>query len=69
MSIQLYNVHLVNGDVLQVEEDYDLRGPRTILNRFHQAEENEILEFRTPFTSMYVPRKNILFIATADVLE
>ena len=33
MALQLYNVHLVNGDVLQVGEDYDLRGPQTIVNR------------------------------------
>lgn len=69
MALQLYNVHLVNGDVLQVGEDYDLRGPQTIVNRFYKAGDNDILEFRTPFTSMYVPRKSILFVATADVLD
>ena len=39
-----------------------------IVNRFYKAGDNDILEFQTPFTSMYVPRKHILFIATADVL-
>lgn len=68
MSVQLYNVHLVNGDVLEVGEDYDLQGPRTIVNRFSKAEDNDVLVFDTLFTSYYVPRKNIVFIATADVL-
>ena len=68
MSVQLYNVHLVNGDVLEVGEDYDLQGPRTIVNRFSKAEDNDVLVFDTLFTSFYVPRKNIVFIATADVL-
>ena len=69
MSVQLYNVHLVNGDVLQVGEDYDLQGPKTIVNRFCKAEDNDVLEFDTLFTSFYVPRKSILFIATSDVLS
>ena len=68
MSVQLYNVHLVNGDVLQVGEDYDLQGPKTIVNRFCKAEDNDVLVCDTLFTSFYVPRKNIVFIATADVL-
>lgn len=69
MAIQLYNVHLMGGEVLQVGEDYDLRGSQTIVNRFYKAEDNDILEFRTLFTTMYVPCKNILFLATADMLE
>lgn len=68
MSVQLYNVHLVNGDVLEVGDDYDLQGPRTIVNRFCKAEDNDVLVFDTLFASFYVPRKNIVFIATADVL-
>ena len=67
-TVQLYNIHLTNGEVLQVGEDYDLHGAQTIVNRFYKAGDNDILEFQTPFTSMYVPRKHILFIATADVL-
>jgi hypothetical protein len=68
MSIQLYNIHLINGEVLQVGEDYHLKGPKTIVNRFTKANDDEILDFESAFTSMYVPRKNILFIATADVI-
>lgn len=68
MTVQLYNIHLTNGEVLQAGEDYDLHGAHTIVNRFYKAGDNDILEFQTPFTSMYVPRKHILFIATADVL-
>jgi hypothetical protein len=68
MSIQLYNIHLINGEVLQVGEDYHLKGPKTIVNRFTKATDDEILDFESAFTSMYVPRKNILFIATADVI-
>ena len=56
MALQLYNVHLVNGDVLQVGEDYDLRGPQTIVNRFYKAGDNDILEFRTPFTCTFPAR-------------
>ena len=69
MTVQLYNIHLINGEVLQVGEDYDLHGSQTIVNRFYKAGDNDILEFQTPITSMYVPRKHILFIATADVLD
>ena len=68
MTVQLYNIHLTNGEVLQVGEDYDLHGAQTIVNRFYKAGGNDILEFQTPFTSMYVPRKHILFISTAKVL-
>jgi hypothetical protein len=51
-----------------VGEDYHLKGPKTIVNRFTKATDDEILDFESAFTSMYVPRKNILFIATADVI-
>ena len=52
MTVQLYNIHLTNGEVLQVGEDYDLHGAQTIVNRFYKAGGNDILEFQTPFTSM-----------------
>ena len=68
MSVQLYNVHLTNGEVLNVGEDYDLKGPNTIVERFFSAKDSDILTYMTPFTTMYVPKKNILFIATDDVL-
>ena len=68
MAVQLYNVHLTNGEMLQVGEDYDLKGPQTIVNRLCKAEDNDVLKFDTLFTSFYVSRKNIVFIATADVL-
>ena len=44
MTVQLYNIHLTNGEVLQVGEDYDLHGAQTIVNRFYKAGDNDILE-------------------------
>ena len=69
MAVQLYNVHLINGEVLQVGEDYDLEGLQATVNHFCNAGENNIREFSTMFTTMYIPRKSIVFIATADVLS
>lgn len=69
MAVQLYNVYLVNGKMLQVGEDYDLEGSQTIVSRFYDAGDNDIIKFHTMFDTLYVPRKNILFIGTADVLS
>ena len=41
-TIQIYNLHLVNGEVIQAAEDYELKGKKTIVSLFQKADDEDI---------------------------
>ena len=67
-SIQIYHLHLANGEIVQAAEDYKLKGKNTIVNLFQRANDEDIF-FITDLLlgSCYIPKKNILYITTGDV--
>lgn len=35
-TVQIYNLHLVTGEVVQAAEDYELKGKKTIVSLFKE---------------------------------
>jgi len=70
MCYQMYLLHLLNGSVIEVSEDYDLPMEKGLIGRYKSAEPNEILEFGDPIVGFaYVPKSSIVYISTGDVKE
>ena len=70
MYYQIYEIHLVNGDVFNVYEDYDLPFEKGLVTAYMEAKDDDVLSFTFPLTdSLYVQKKNILYISTGDVKE
>ena len=43
MFYQLYNIHLLNGEVVQSAEDYDLPAEKGLVGIFERMKETDIL--------------------------
>ena len=43
MFYQLYNIHLLNGEVIQSAEDYDLPAEKGLVGMFERMKETDIL--------------------------
>lgn len=70
MYYQIYRIHLLNGDVIEIAENYDLPVKKGLVGDFERMEEGDILTVEDWFTgSFYVPRRSILYISTGDVRE
>lgn len=67
-TVQIYNLHLVTGEVVQAAEDYELKGKKTIVSLFQRADDEDIFLITDLLLgSCYIPKKNIAYIATGDV--
>lgn len=70
MCYQMYLLHLLDGSVIEVSEDYDLPMEKGLIGRYKSAEPNEILELGDPIVGFaYVPKSSIVYISTGDVKE
>lgn len=70
MFYQIYNIHLLNGEVIQTSEPYDLPTNKGLVGMFKRMEENDILTVNDLLLGFaYIPRKSILYLATGDVVE
>ena len=68
MYIQNYDIHLINGEVLHVGEDYELSGDHTLVAKFRKASDDAIFQIGDEFSGyVYVPKRSIVFISTGDV--
>ena len=67
-SIQIYHLHLANGEIVQAAEDYKLKGKNTLVNLFQRANDEDIF-FITDLLlgSCYIPKKKIVYISTGEV--
>ena len=69
-SVQVYLLHLTNGDVISTYEDFDKHGKDTVATRFSDMSKNGVWEICNLAGDIYyVPKANILYISTGDVLE
>lgn len=67
---QIYHIHLLNGEVIEASEAYDLPAEKGLVGKFEKADDNEIFEIGDAISGFaYVPKRSILFIATGDVKE
>ena len=67
-TVQIYDLHVVTGEVVQAAEDYELKGNKTIISLFQRADDEDIFLITDLLLgSCYVPKKYIAYIATGDV--
>lgn len=70
MAYQLYNIHLLNGDVIETAEDYDLPASKGLIGTFERMKETDYLTVNDILLgSAYIPKRSILYISTGDVKE
>ena len=70
MVYQVYEIHLLDGTIIEAAEDYDLPATQGLLGKFERIEEDNILAVEDQFAdSFYIPRRSILYISTGDVRE
>lgn len=68
MFIQNYDIHLINGDILHVGEDYELTGEKTLVAQFRMASEDEIFQIGDEVMGFaYLPKRSIAYITTSGV--
>ena len=68
MVLQMYTIHLTNGDKVVASEPYDLTGPECLIYKFFDAEDNEGFCIGDDFEGYhYFKAKDIVQICTADV--
>jgi hypothetical protein len=69
MSIQIYHIHLLNGEVIEVRENYDLPWEQGLIAKYEKAKDNEMFEIGGPLMECcYILKKSILYISTGGVL-
>lgn len=67
---QIYKIKLLNGEVIESAEDYDLPVSKGLVGTFERMKETDILTVNDILLgSAYIPKKSILYIATGDVRE
>lgn len=69
MYIQIYIVHLHNGQKYEAIEDYDLQPERGLITKFKKAAEDEVICINVIGMRVFVQKKNILLIEEGAVKE
>ena len=65
---QIYRIHLLNGEVIEASEEYDLHVEKVLVGKFKKEDNNKVLEIGDAVSGLlYVPKRSILFIATGEV--
>jgi hypothetical protein len=68
MAIQIYHIHLLNGEVIEAREEYDLPWKEGLIAKYQQAKEDDMFEIGDALLGFsYILKKSILYISTAGV--
>lgn len=69
MILQIYRIHLINGDVIDTAEDYELPFEKGLIAKFSNTDDNTIFTIGDGVSGFcYIPKKSILYISTGDVI-
>lgn len=69
MRIQEYFIHLVNGDHIRIGEDCNLPMDQSVVGKFLAADREDTLIIGDEIMGFfYVPKCNILFIASGEIV-
>ena len=69
MFYQIYNIHLLNGEVIQSSEDYDLPAEKGIVGHFSKAAPDEIFTVGDRLLGFaYIPKSSIVYLETGEVI-
>ena len=60
-TFQKYNLHLINGDVIVVEEDYFLPWEKGLIKKFENASEDTLSRLSICSVKIIMFRKRVLF--------
>ena len=67
---QIYELHLINGEVVELPEEYDLPFEKGFVTQFEKADDNHLFVINDCISgSIYVPKKNIVYVKAGDVKE
>ena len=68
MCVQIYHIHLSNGKVIDVAEDYELPLEKGLVEEYRKANPEDVISIGDCLSGYcYIPNKNIIFISTGDV--
>lgn len=68
MYYQIYLLHLLDGTVIDVAEDYELPEEKGLIGRYRKADPKEIFVIGDRMVGFaYVPKSSILYISTGQV--
>ena len=67
---QIYELHLINGEVVSLAEEYDLPFKKGFVAEFEKADDNHMFAIEDAvFGSVYVQKKSIVYIKASEVRE
>ncbi len=67
---QIYELHLINGEVVSLAEEYDLPFKKGFVAEFEKADDNHMFAIDDAiFGSVYVPKKSIVYVKAGEVKE
>lgn len=59
MCFQMYNLHLTNGAVIRVAEDYDLPMEKGIVEKYRNAKMDDVLSVCVGLGYAYIPKRTL----------
>ena len=67
---QIYELHLINGEVVSLAEEYELPFKNGFVAKFERADDNHMFAIDDAiFGSVYVPKKSIVYVKAGEVKE
>lgn len=67
---QIYDLHLINEEVVSLAEEYDLPFDKGFIKEFENADDNHLFVIEDAvFGSVYVQKKSIVYIKASEVRE
>ena len=67
---QIYELHLINGEVVSLAEEYDLPFKKGFVVEFEKADDNHMFAIDDAILgSVYVPKKSIVYVKAGEVKE
>lgn len=68
MAYQIYKVHLVDGSIIEVAENYYVLPRKGLIANYKNAEEHQVITIGDAILgACYIPKSNILYISAGEV--
>lgn len=70
MKYQIYNVHLINGEVLTITEPTSSPGNKTLYYKMNTCDDSNVIKITDPFRGrISIPKKCILYMVAEKQIE
>lgn len=70
MIVQEYLIHMKNLDVISVDEEFEMVGPKTLIGRFGRAKPDTMLRVGNSIQGFYYFKaQDVSYISTGEVKE